>query len=509
MNKNNDNNEYERLEVLAEEYFNVIASSLSQFGCMDSLVFLKRFIKSMRLQKKPIFTFRNQSMGFHVFPFFADMIIRYCTMMVPTRKFNEDTLAWFIDKYVNFPEILQLDGSAKKVNKYVPEWLIRTAFEQISIQEMTRTLVPRMLFFYREIPEKNTTKHNSFIRARDEVLERLFRVNLDDVLLCTFTLGAITDAADRFTEELSTEVEWMKKYVESDAMKIILEQFSLTRDEYISQVKKEFSDSYIYVRTEPQLIHKYPLIRFEEYYVTPDSHMILARITKYLHDSVYQYFIDNDRIQDYSSNFGEVFKDYIGLLLTNYFSEQNVINLDNLTYITGRKADWLVITDDIAIIIECKAQRYPKKLKKTGKLDILESFVNKRIDSAVEQLINTNSQWQKIANKENIIKDVNHVYKFILFEEQFQFGNVIEDFIPNNKTIQKMNENGIKIISTLDIETIITSKFDVSFSTMLREWFYKIKEFPTLGQFLHTLNGFEYTDDNIIDEKFKSFFHME
>lgn len=501
-------NEYQRLEILAKEHYDTIAISLSHFGCMESLVLLKRFIKAMRSQKKPVFEFRGQSMGFHIFPFFADMIVTHCTSLLPSKRFTDDTFEWFIDKYIHYPEILQFVGSEEKINRFVPEWLIRNYFEQISIQEMTRTLVPRMLFFYKEIPESDNEKHGSFLKARDEVLTRLFRVSLDDVLLCTFSLGAIADTADRFPEVLKTEVEWMKPYVESDAMKIILSQLSLTRDEYIQRRSEGLSGKYTYIRSEPILIKKCPIVKFGDFYISPDPHMILARVTKYLHDSVYQYFLDNDRIQDYTSNFGEIYKDYIGLLLREHFGKKFIIDLDELDYIEGRKADWIVIIENTAIILECKAQRFPKDLKITGDLTVLESFVNERVDSAVDQLLNTSNQWALIKQNEVKLKNVNRYHKFIIFEEHFHLGNVIGDFLPLNLVIKKINKNNVKLISTLDLETIVTSKCDTNLSTIIENWFDNIKDSPTIEQYLHKQNGFHFTENNVLDKMFKSFFHM-
>lgn len=509
MTENNErSDDLERLETLAEEAYNVMRNAVAGCDCMQSVVHLKRFIKARRQQRGAIFEWRGQSMGYHVFPFFSDLLIRHSTEpSLATKPFDDNTIAWLIDKYFDFPEILQLPGGTTNVERYVPEWLIRTAFEQLAQQEMTRTLVPRMLYYYRTIPAQDCTRHSMFVQARDEVLRVQFRVDLDELLLCTFVLGVIADSADRFTEDLKTNVDWMRPYFESDALAIVREQLALTRSEYRERANEEFGGCYRFIRTEPKVVLRHPLVRMGSYFVCSDPHLLLARMTKYLHDTVYQYFADNDRIQEYSGSFGDVFKDYIGILLKCCFGENNVLDIDQLPGLSGQRADWVVVAGEDAAIVECKAQRYPKELKKAGDIDLLKSFFDLRVFPAAQQAVETERQWSTIVESNHRLESVRHVHKFVVLEEHFQFANVLEDFLPNSESVRALREWGVFLLSALDVETLLTSNYHSNFQATFVAWQSKLKDTPTLGQHIRRLPRYQYDDDNCLDREFNSFFH--
>jgi len=497
-----------RLEELASEAYEVMAGGVRGCDCFDSLVQIKRFIKKMRSQKKsPIFEFRNQSMGFHVFPFMIDLIMQNSTISLATQPFDENRIAWLIGRYVDFPDILQLKTGESNRNRYVPEWLIRAAFEQLSLQEMARTLVPRTLFLYREIPNNSSSKYYRFIQARDEVLKVQFRVNLEDVLLCTFVLGAIADDSDRFEEKLTTPIKWMKPFLESHAMPIVRSHLAVTRDEYIELSRKEFSGHFTYVKSESPILIEKPIIKFEKYYIAPEPFLLLVRVTKMLHDSVYQYFIDNNRLQEYTSNFGEVYKDYIGLLLRECFGDKNVFDLDTFKTLKGKKSDWLVICENEAGLFECKAQRYPKELKRTGSIEILDSFVNEKIGPALIQLQDTERQWNSIVTELPIAKQVSAIYKYIVFEEHFQFANHMQDFLENNPVVKEMTTSKTLLLSTLELETVACSNYASEFSKVFAAKSNGTNSDLALDQHVRGLPNFKFNPNNILDQKFNEFFH--
>jgi len=507
MNRLNNKSDSARLETLAREAYSVMANEMAYYSCFDSLVRLKRFIKTARMQGGPVFTFRGQSMGFHVFPFLTDLIVRHSTVLTPTRQFGDNTVAWLLDKYMDFPEVLQFPTGTRNLNQYMPEWLVRTAFEQLSSQEMTRTLVPRMLYLYNEIPLADPPRHHRFLKARDEVLQNQYRVNLDELLLCTFALGAIADTADRFTSVLSTEVEWLKPYVESDVMEIVRSQLTLSRDEYKVAADDQFSRSYVHIRTEPPLILRYPIVRFDNSHVVTDHHLLMARVTKHLHDSVYQYFIDNGRIQDYSGSFGEVFKDYVGEILRDCYGNKNVFDLDKVDGLGGRKADWLVIVGNSAGIFECKGHRYPRELKRTGSTEVLASFVDEKIHVALKQVQDTEKHFGSLQATIPATRGVDTIGKYIVLPEQFHFANIMSDFLPENSTVADLAKNSVMIASAIDLETVVCSNYSSDFSSVFVKWPSNLVACPTLEQHVRGLYGFQFRSDSFLDRKFNEFFH--
>jgi len=85
MKADSEHTDVNRLEELAREAYSVMATTMANYNCMESLVRLKRFIKAKRKVKQPFFSIGQNQMGYHVFPFLTDLMIRHCTTLVPTR----------------------------------------------------------------------------------------------------------------------------------------------------------------------------------------------------------------------------------------------------------------------------------------------------------------------------------------------------------------------------------------------------------------------------------------
>lgn len=499
----------ERLEVDSREKYEVLVSAIQQFNCLESIVAVKNFIRKMHEQKRSFFTFRGQQMGFHVFPFIIDLILKHSSSFNSPKRLDETFITWLIERYVKLPEIITLQSGAKGMDKYAPEWWIRTAFEQIPYQEMTRTLIPRTLFLYKDIPNSNIKEHHKFVSVRNEVLQRQFRVTLDDLLLCTFSLGVIANSCDRFQENLKCEIDWLRPYLESPALPIIRSHFTLSREDYVSKAKARFSGKYSYLRTEPKLILDFPIVKFDDYYVAPEPRFLMTRVTKKLHDLFYQYFIDNKKLQDYSSTFGNVFKDYIGLLLKECFGTRNVFDLDTLISEKSKKADWLVIKDETAVLFECKAYRYNYNLKRTGSLDLLREFVEERIGYALIQLDESLQEVQKMGTTEPKFANIGRVHKIIVLEEDFYLANALVDFLQNDPIVRKIEREQIQIISMLELETVLLSNYSNDLDSIFTSKIDGPNRKLSLDFHLRQLPNFKTDKNNILDKTLDNYLHRE
>ena len=498
-------NDTERLEIDARGKYEVLVNTIQQFDCLQSIVALKRFIKNMHEQKKSFFVFRGQQMGFHVFPFLIDLVLKHSTSTNSPVKLDEETIMWLIERYVKLPEIITLPSGAKEMDKYAPEWYIRTAFEQLTYQEMTRTLVPRILYLYEKIPNANSDKFFKFINVRNEVLRRQFRVTLDDLLLCTLALAEIANANDRFQDYLDCKIDWLKKYLESPAMPIVRSQFTLSLDEYAWKAKRQFSGKYSYIRTEPKLILDFPIVKINDYYIAPEPRLLVTRVTKHLHDSFYQYFIDNGKLQDYSSTFGDVFKDYVGLLLKECFETENVFDLDVLIKGNTKRADWMVIRDNTAVLFECKACRYSKELKKTGSLKLMRDFISKNIAPALTQLDESEQQLKKMGRVLPKLSEIRRTHRILIFEEDFYFSNALSDFIANDSILLKLEKENVQIISMLELETLLLSNYSNDLVSVFTSKVDGPNRKLSFDFHLRQLPNFKTSKNNILDQTFEKY----
>ena len=64
---------------------------------------------------------------------------------------------------------------------------------------------------------------------------------------------------------------------------------------------------------------------------------------------------------EFTNGFGYIFEEYVGRLLRSSFGSERVISESEITA-ESKKPDFIVIEDDIAVLVECKAFRYTKPL---------------------------------------------------------------------------------------------------------------------------------------------------
>ncbi|GEM_PF-4910599 len=493
---------HNRLEILAEEEYLRIANEISNYDLVQSLVFIKNFIQQRRKIDHIFININGKVTGYHIFPFIIDLVLRHSTLLPGRNTFDLYVLEWLVEKHLNYPEMVHLIKNREDINKYVPETLIRYAFEQIPYQETNTSLIPRSYLIFKQIPEANSGKHKNFLNARDLVLNRLFRVDLDDIFYCSFTLAAIAEKSDFLGAGLTTEIDRFKKYVETDAIKIIRGLLTINKDEYISQGNSK--NSYIYKKYEYFQILKTPIVKINNCDIVPNVFIIPDRVTKLLNEYFIQYFYDNQRISDYTNHYGDVFKEYVGYLLDNCFINCLHIDLDAVDWMTGKKADYLMLNGDKATIFECKALKYPAELKRTGSLEILESFLVEKIAYAVDQC--TETEKQIYANR-NIIPEVSqikYIYKYVVIEDSFEYINDIIDFIPDSGIAQRIMATNTQIMSILELETLVASNFASKYE-VLSEKSNAACRHLSFDKYLKGKKGFEYTRRSVLDELLKRF----
>ena len=185
-----------------------------------SLVYLKKLLRSFRSQRSNWFEFYGQKMGYHVFPFIIDLVIRNGTTLptLATKQLDDDLFEKLVDKYVHFPDPLSDPKTRQQLATLVPEWFVRTNYEQLEAQQPTDTIIPRILTLFRDIPNSDRTLHRDFIFARDLVLEKQFNVSLDELLYCAISVSHVANNNDFFGAQIDTDWEPMKKYVRSESM---------------------------------------------------------------------------------------------------------------------------------------------------------------------------------------------------------------------------------------------------------------------------------------------------
>jgi hypothetical protein len=154
-------------------------------------------------------------------------------------------------------------------------------------------------------------------------------MNLEDLVYCAAALVTIasfgTFLADHFNVENDSRIAWMKKYVESDAMPILRRRLTRTREEYRSLPSDTSDESKIFCKYAHFPIHDTPIIEIEGKQIVPFPDLIRHRVFSLLHKDFLDYFRENERenekVRNFPSQYGGVFKEYVGILLRACFGD--------------------------------------------------------------------------------------------------------------------------------------------------------------------------------------------
>lgn len=234
-------------------------------------------------------------------------------------------------------------------------------------------------------------------------------------------------------------------------LKTFLNIFSITIKDYRLLAKNE-GITKTTVKSK-RLIEKYPIIHFEsnDSYFIPSIHVLLESLSHKIFEKLKEL-----QSNDFQRKFGDIFEDYIRKL-TQFSHEEYFHECNKLVQQDGqKKAEFYLIKDDIAIIVEAKLLHIDEQIILHGSTLNLEAKFKDTIRNAIKQI---QSCFEKI--------DKEHMYGLI----------VIHTHIPLLETYIKQFEgrkdfdflNNIKIISIIDYEILIHNSIECIFGYLNQE----------------------------------------
>ncbi|MCH7690820.1 MAG: hypothetical protein IIA17_07235 [candidate division Zixibacteria bacterium] len=499
-----------RLEQMAKEQYELIAGRFSNYDGFLSLLRVKNYIRHSTKNNRNLFSFKGQQLGYFIFPFLIDMMLRHSRWELENGKIiDESELGWLIDKYINYPNMSMLKYTQEELNKFVPEELIRMSFEQFPLQESTRTIFPRYMFLYKIIPESDE-KYRSYFKMISRVLDDDFELSLAEVFRCATGISAAATIGDTINENPKCEVDWLNEYVKSGKWSKVLNRLTIPISKYKEEEGNGSIEKYLNKKYLDYSINWYPIIETKHGSVAPYPRLIMERVTKRLYKDFYNYYDEpsgNDKqLKLFMTLYGDIFEEYIGILLRDSYGAENVFNFRDLPQVKGKRADWLVVHGRDLIVFECKAKRWPRKLKITGSLQILESFLNKHIGLAVEQCL---SSFQYLQKNDSLSSSASRYNYVILIEDSFGFSNALDSLLEKNEVAGKLNNTNGQIMSLHELEILVSSNMcnnvESVFIKKLEDSSYREASFDN---YFTTLKGFEMRGDSILDETFRDLFEL-
>lgn len=193
--------------------------------------------------------------------------------------------------------------------------------------------------------------------------------------------------------------------------------------------------------------------------VVPNVEALISKITKGIYWDLRDYYRKKDS-QDFLNSFGDLFKDYVGRILKNYFGENNVVDLDiykEKNSIKGKIADWLICLDEIELLIECKSSLLSQKVKQTFIPEVFQKWcIDSKFSKAVDQLLETDKVLSKTEKKRyNVIVILEDLYLAEMPEVKKKIDPRVDDFFITTIADLENMENWIK---KYGIEKIIEEK---------------------------------------------------
>lgn len=478
------------------------------FNCLKSLVNVKKFLDLNRKSGRYFFSWNGGKIGYHMVPFIIDLIVRFSSIDEAQPAIAQSDFEWLIDKYNNYPEEGSTDALIHDSDRVIPETMIRKSFEQFPSQEMERTLLTRLLYIYVDIPESNRDMHKEFLKYRTDVINRYFRVNIDDLLYCSFLLAALARKSDYLAQKLSISIPSMRHSYDSDAMPIVRNLLTISHQKYRSDSDAIASMNKLHAKYVAPILRQYPIIRIDTFDIVPDTYAIMSNVTRLIHEHFYRYHIAQGSLAKYLTKFGPIFKQYIGLILKMCMPNIKLIDIDTLERIKGKRADWLLIDGDKAIIFECKALKFTKKLKETGSLEEFEEIIGSKLCPGVKQL---NQTEQQLRNDSSIVpefKNVKTVHKCIVIEEALDCINKLINGLSLSAAATKIRESKIQIFSALDLEIVVESNQVRNFEAVFHVKFFQSSINLSLEEHVRNIRGFCFSKNSPLDKKFDEFFDL-
>jgi len=290
--------------------------------------------------------------------------------------------------------------------------MIRMGYEQFSPWQVSnfRFLLARYYSIF-----NNSNLKNDFKKCTSLSLENYIYIGM----LVYFLLYQNKNCCVPLEKVLISQDKKLKNILTSENIENFL---ILTSGDYwtIRKIAKEHLSIPGYEKYEFNPLIKYPIIKADRRffysincpYIIPNIILLLNKVTDGIYWILRDYYKQMDS-SEFLGKFGDLFKEYVGILLKEYFGEENVIDLDQeLAEISGKKADWWVKSKMSEIIIECKSSLIVEPVRRVADLKLLKVELSQKFSRAIEQLLSTDEQLPKASG-------VKRYLLIITFEELY------------------------------------------------------------------------------------------
>ena len=365
---------------------NDIGQYLRKFKLNDALSLIGELSYKIFKSGKGLHTIKN-------IPVF-DGVLAYLSMRLiessndyHSKDMTVEDLLKAIDMYLGLPDPFQEDSDN------LQGFLIRFGSSQFDYDREARHLLPRTLIIYENLWTKSGNCNQVDIA---NAIKSFSGLNLQEILVLSFAfLGSAKNGFFRLIEDVDQYPDTLKSYFDINKQKAFANWISCNYSYFRERSRSDIPSAIDYekFRFNPLLLK--PAIipdrnlkpGSSQVYITPIPALIYRRVTTGLYFTLSEYFQDNNEKQ-FRKTFGEVFQEYVGLLLQKAVGESNVQQEWTYGPKKNRKAtpDWFVIQNGTALLIEVKQSGLYLPAKQWGQLDEIHKDLTRNIGAGVHQM---------------------------------------------------------------------------------------------------------------------------
>lgn len=326
------------------------------------------------------------------------------------------------------------DPNVEKQDMTIMELLLPLHQEQMTHQIHPLELMARSIVLFRDLPSQISSVRIS------EGLHGVFEKETGITIGAYFRIASAVYATARQSATFSIEsltrstVNTLKDVLTFDQVMAFLNILSADYKKIRAADVREnakLEDQYTKTRFNPLLI--FPIVetdykRYGDQYVIPSmtSYMRKAYIDIFWWFNRHFESIDRSVSRDYRNYFGELFEQYVGLILKSIFGDSRVSS--KVIYAKGKQFfDWYVEEEDKYLLFEATATAFRRESLQTGKSEHVQQEVGKIVD-AIQQCFKAIKRVE-ISSELSRFRTKRLVPIIVFYNVPFASGDLFKDLI--------------------------------------------------------------------------------
>jgi hypothetical protein len=313
--------------------------------------------------------------------------------------------------------------------------LLRIAGNQFNFNIEFWGQFARTLFLYVEMPQRIKSFRNVPNFDIETSFQKLNQVSIKDFIHIGFVAYVAADRAGNFTGGYFQKAKLQGfKLPNDEIIELTLNQLAADQYQMRELYEKYKQPNRLYAAYDFNPLFVFPFVRpwiktsytslNEDRLIAPVPNLVLYRSS----EGIYQQLF-NKYGEDFARYFGFLFENYVGEILSNCVESSQIISAADVrkTYHEkhGKVPDWIIIGDDTATLIECKAVGFNRKALATSD----EKAIDYSISPILKGLIQLHEFANAIQKKQKGLERFSSISKFNLRVITYESFHLINSFI--------------------------------------------------------------------------------